>query len=135
MNGVYLMAGMYVFTGIVHFIKPIVFKRIMPPWLPWHYPLIYISGAAEIVLGILLIPEVTRPYAAWGLIALLIAVFPANFYMASQMKKKKHPFTWMAILRLPIQIVLIYWALFLKIASNSIVNCWLGTGLLFRIFI
>jgi uncharacterized membrane protein len=82
----------------------------MPPWLPWHYPLVYISGAAEIVLGILLIPGETRVVAAWGIIALLIAVFPANLYMAGQMKKKNHRFTWIAMLRLPVQAVLIYWA-------------------------
>ncbi|RYY12040.1 MAG: DoxX family protein [Chitinophagaceae bacterium] len=108
--GLYIMIAAYLFTGIMHFIRPAGFVRIIPPYLSRPYSLVYISGAAEIILAILLIPHATRAIAAWGLIALLIAVFPANIYMASLFYRKKHRLLWLAILRLPLQALLIYWA-------------------------
>lgn len=82
----------------------------MPPYLPWHYALVLISGAAETLLGIgLLIPKFQR-MAAWGLIALLIAVLPANLHML--MNAQLYPDIPVAALwlRLPIQGLLILWA-------------------------
>jgi len=99
-----------VMAGINHFFNPTFYLRMMPPILPAPLFLIYLSGIFEIALGILLlIPKFTR-LAAWGLIALLIAVFPANVYMA--MNTGLFPeFNSTAIyLRLPLQIVLIAWA-------------------------
>ena len=78
----YLMAAFYVFAGVNHFRSPDFYVAIMPPYLPWHLGLVYLSGVAEGVLGVaLLIPSV-RVLAAWGVIALLIAVFPANLHVA-----------------------------------------------------
>jgi uncharacterized membrane protein len=102
---------MYLFTGIMHFVRPAAFARIIPPYLSWKYPLVYLSGAAEILLAILLLPLATRSLAAWALVVLLIAVFPANMYMAQSMYRKKHRLLWLALLRLPLQLVLIWWAL------------------------
>ncbi len=82
----------------------------MPPWLPWHYPLIYISGMGEIVLGILLLPGVTRRWAAWGIIILLVAVFPANIQMMLNYRQAHDPHLWIAVLRLPLQPLLVWWA-------------------------
>ena len=82
----------------------------MPPWLPWHYSLIFISGVCEIVLGLMLLSQRTRKLAAWGLIALLIAVFPANIQMMVNYREQQNPDLWVAILRLPIQLLLIGWA-------------------------
>jgi uncharacterized membrane protein len=104
------MALVYVAAGIYHFINPKLYLKIMPHYLPWHLQLVYISGAIEIILGILLIPESTRPTAAWLVIALLIAVFPANIQMAVDFWNKKNPVLWMAILRLPLQPLLIWLA-------------------------
>ncbi len=60
-----------------------MYLKIMPPYVPFHLEMVYISGAAEIAGGIgLLVPPLRRA-AAWGLVALLIAVFPANIYMAT----------------------------------------------------
>ena len=106
----YSMAAIYVAAGINHFVNPVFYKNIMPPWLPWHYPLITISGAAEIVLGLLLLPVATRKWAAWGIIALLIAVFPANVQMMINYQQQQNPYWWLAILRLPLQLLLIWWA-------------------------
>jgi len=76
------MSIFYVHIGIVHFIDPEYFLHIMPPYLPYHLELVYISGFFEILLGFLIIFPKYRFYASWGLILLLIAVFPANIYLA-----------------------------------------------------
>lgn len=77
----WLLAILMVFAGVMHLVSPGFFLKIMPPYLPFHLELVYLSGVFEIGLGIcLLIPQCSR-YAAWGIIALLIAVFPANIYL------------------------------------------------------
>ena len=106
----YIMAVLYVAAGIYHFVNPKMYQRIMPSYLPWHIPLIYISGVCEIVFALLLIPESTRPIAAWLVIVLLIAVFPANIQMAVSFWQKQRPTLWIALARLPLQLVLIWWA-------------------------
>ncbi|MEO8760259.1 MAG: MauE/DoxX family redox-associated membrane protein [Bacteroidia bacterium] len=106
----YVMALLYVAAGIYHFVNPKMYQRIMPTYLPWHLPLVYISGVCEIVFALLLLPESTRPIGAWLVIALLIAVFPANIQMAVTYWQKQKPALWIAIARLPLQLVLIYWA-------------------------
>ncbi len=108
--GLWVMAIMYVLTGVLHFVKPAVYQSIMPPYLPAHRQLVWISGVAEIGLGIALLFPQTRSVAAWGIILLLIAVFPANVYMASADKFRRIP-AWLRWLRLPLQAVLIWWAL------------------------
>lgn len=82
----------------------------MPPLLPWHLSLIHISGIFEIALGLLLLAKQTRRMAAWGIIALLVAVFPANVQMMLNYQREQNSYLWMAVLRLPLQIVLILWA-------------------------
>ncbi len=77
-----LMSIFYVRIGVHHFLDPEYFLNIMPPFLPYHLELVYISGFFEILLGLLLIFPKYRFYASWGLIILLIAVFPANIYLA-----------------------------------------------------
>lgn len=104
------MAGLYMLAGINHFVNPDFYQKIMPPWLPWHFELIYISGAAEIILGLLLFFPQTRRAAAWGIIALLIAVFPANIQMMVNYYQAQNPYLWVAVLRLPLQLLLIWWA-------------------------
>ena len=105
-----IMAILYVMAGINHFIHPETYLKIMPSWLPYQLFLVYLSGIIEIVLGLLLIPNSTRKLAVWGIIALLIAVFPANIQMAVDYYQSNNPYLWLAILRLPIQIILIWWA-------------------------
>jgi uncharacterized membrane protein len=84
--------------------------RIMPPYLPWHLALVYGSGIAEIVLGaMLLVPRWSR-LAAWGLVALLVAVFPANVHMAMNPEAFPDVAPRLLYLRLPLQGVLILWA-------------------------
>ncbi len=101
---------LFVVAGANHYIDSKFYESIVPPYLPWPYAVVVISGIAEIVLGVgLLIPKFS-PYSAWGLILLLIAVSPANIHMATH--PELYPtiapvFLW---LRLPLQAVLVLWA-------------------------
>lgn len=103
----YILSALFIFAGIMHFIKPRMYLMMMPPWLPAHAAMNYISGAAEIVLGGLLLWPASSIWAAWGLIALLVAVFPANVYMLTSGRFKIPRL--LLILRLPLQAVLIAW--------------------------
>jgi uncharacterized membrane protein len=106
----YVMAAFYVVAGVNHFSNPGFYRKIMPTWLPWHYFLIYFTGACEIFFGLFLIPKQTRKPAAWCIIVLLVAVFPANFQMMLNFWHQHSPYLWIAVLRLPLQLLLIWWA-------------------------
>ena len=106
----------YVIVGIKHFIEPEYFLSIVPPYLPYHLELVYISGLFEILFGLLILFPKYRYYGAIGLILLLVAVFPANIYLA-QTKEAQEALgatqeiaTW----RLPIQGVLIWIAYYIR---------------------
>jgi uncharacterized membrane protein len=111
--GVVLAAIFYVVAGALHFVKTDLYLKIMPPYIPWHLAMVRVSGGCEILGGLGLLLSETRRIAAWGLIALLIAVFPANIYMAT------HPIEAGALSiapvlrwgRLPVQLLLILWLL------------------------
>jgi uncharacterized membrane protein len=83
MVGLGIAAVFYLAAGIFHFIKTDFYLRIMPPYIPWHQAMVTISGVLEILGGVGLLVPRTRRIAAWGLLALLIAVFPANIYVAT----------------------------------------------------
>ncbi len=109
-NFLYVMAVLYVAAGINHFIHPAAYIKIIPPWLSFPQALVIVSGVIEILFGLLLLPGRTRPVAAWGIIALLVAVFPANIQAMLNYLHENNPRLWIAILRLPLQFVLIWWA-------------------------
>ena len=109
---IYLMGVLYISSGVQHFANTGWFMKIMPPYLPYHKELIYLSGAFEIILGIMLLFEKTRFLAGWGLILLLIAVFPANIYAAQTNGAAMGTSAAIAWVRLPLQglfIALAYW--------------------------
>jgi uncharacterized membrane protein len=110
--GRWFFASIFIVSGILHFAIPEVFARIVPPMFPRPGLLVLISGGAEILGGVgLLIPRTRRP-AAFGLAILLIAVFPANIYMAVAHVPANGLLgnRWLQWLRLPLQIPLIWWA-------------------------
>ena len=78
---IYFMSIGYTYVGIRHFIDPDFFLAIMPNYLRFHLEFVYLSGIAEIVFGILLFFKKTRTFASYGLIVLLISVFPANIHL------------------------------------------------------
>jgi uncharacterized membrane protein len=99
-------------AGVNHFYNSPSYLGMMPAVLPAPLALVYVSGVAEILGGLGLILPATRRLAAWGLIALFIAVFPANLNMAVNhlpLGTRELP-SWMLWGRLPLQLVLIWWA-------------------------
>lgn len=105
-----MLAIGFALAGINHFIDAAFYLRMMPPVLPAPLFLVYLSGIFEIALGVLLlVPKFSR-LAAWGLIALLVAVFPANIYMAMNPQLFAGISPTALYLRLPLQLVLIAWA-------------------------
>lgn len=106
----YLLAFFFISAGLNHFWHPESYMQIMPPYLPWQRELVLLSGLLEVVLGVLvLIPKYTRR-AAWGLILLLLAVYPANLHMAINHHLFPQFPLWFHWLRLPLQFVFIAWA-------------------------
>jgi|TARA_B100000003_G_C10855586_1_gene340880 uncharacterized membrane protein len=109
---VVIMGLFYISVGVEHFMDPYWFLQIVPPYLPYKFELVYISGFLEIVLGIMLLIPRTRVYAGWGLIMLLIAVYPANIYLAQTNGAAMNTTPLIAWARLPFQFVFIglaYW--------------------------
>ena len=104
------MVVLYIVAGLNHFVNPSFYLKIMPPLLPNPYLLVVLSGVCEILFSLLLLPAISRYYAAIAIILLLVAVFPANIQMTINYYRKNSPFLWLAILRLPLQVLLIYWA-------------------------
>ena len=106
----------YVIVGIKHFIEPEYFLSIVPPYLPYHLELVYISGLFEILFGLLILFPKYRYYGAIGLILLLIAVFPANIYLAQSKEAQEAIGATQEIARwrLPIQGVLIWIAYYIR---------------------
>ncbi|MGB3135527.1 MAG: DoxX family protein [Nodosilinea sp.] len=104
------MALFYSFAGVNHFLNPDFYLSIMPPYIPWHAFLVALSGLFEILLGLLLLVPKYSQLAAWGLILLLIAVFPANIYMATHAELFPAVSPTLLWIRLPLQGVLIAWA-------------------------
>ena len=106
------MAAFYIYAGYNHFKIPKFFLKITPPWVPYPKTVNIIVGIVEIAIGILVLVPATRVLAAWGIILLLIAVFPANVYhLTSGGAGTKVPIKFLKW-RLPIQAVLIvlaYW--------------------------
>ena len=109
---IYLMSLFYIVGGIKHFTNVDWYMKIMRPYLPYHKELVYLSGVFEIILGIMLVFEKTRFLSGWGLILLLIAVFPANIYLAQTNGAVMNLSPALAWGRLPFQAVFIaiaYW--------------------------
>ena len=107
-----IMTLFYIMAGTNHFINPDWYVRIVPPILPFKTAIVYISGILEIILGTLLIFPKTRFIASWGLILLLVAVYPANIYVALTNGEVMDTTPLIAWGRLPFQFVFIglaYW--------------------------
>ena len=108
------LAAVFTFAGVMHFVIPKTYEAIMPPYLPAHHELVLISGVAEIVGGLAVLPPSTRNFARWWLLALLVAVFPANIHMAinpadiNGLDTDRIP-EWALWARLPGQFLFMFW--------------------------
>jgi uncharacterized membrane protein len=108
----WMMALFFIAAGLNHFLNPAPYLSMMPPYLPYPNALNLISGAAEILGGVGILLPLTRVWAGWGLILLLVAVFPANLNVALHGWKGEHIAPWLLWARLPFQpllIALVYW--------------------------
>ncbi len=114
------LSAFFVFSGVNHFANTPFYVAIMPPFFPAPVTLVYISGVFEIAGGVGVLYAPTRRFAGWGLIALLVAIFPANIYMALNAEA----FTEMAsaralYIRLPIQLLFIAWVYYAILKGES----------------
>ena len=106
----YLLGLFFIAAGLNHFWHTAFYVAMMPPYLPWHLELVYVSGVAEAGLGALVLFRRWQVVAAWGLIALSFAVFPANLHMALHPELFRQFTSTGLWLRLPLQAVVIAWA-------------------------
>jgi uncharacterized membrane protein len=104
----YALVLLFVAAGVWHFRHPETYLRFMPPALPAPLALVYLSGLFEILGGLGLLPARTRRWAGYGLLALLVAVFPANVYLLQIHEQLGIP-GWLAWGRLPLQLPLLWW--------------------------
>ncbi len=109
----FFTAAFFAVAGFLHFVRPAPFVEIVPPFIPHPLAMVWLSGAAEIAGGLGLLYRPLRRAAAWGLVTLLVAVFPANIYMAvDHVQVTVNPLpVWLLWGRLPLQFVLIWWVL------------------------
>lgn len=117
-----VLALFFIVAGLNHFRDPAPYLGMMPKWLPWPDKLHLIAGAAEVAGGLgVLIPALRRP-AAWGLLLLLVAIFPANLQVALH-GWPGAPFAvapWMLWARLPLQAVLMAWVWWTYIKNEDL---------------
>lgn len=106
------MAVMYIIAGVMHFIYPKAYLRVMPTFLPAHKALVFWSGVAEIILGLALFFEEIRNLAIIGIVLMLLVFLLVHVNMLRGGKHAAGVPLWILILRIPIQFVLIWWALF-----------------------
>jgi len=114
-----LLGVLFVLAGINHFVQPRLYTSIMPDYLPRHQLLVWLSGVAEVVCGLLIFIPRMRNLARWSLLALLVAIFPANLHMA--LNQARYPMIpgWLLWLRLPLQGVLMAWVWWLTAWPRS----------------
>ena len=115
-----VLAVFFVVAGANHFRAPGVYLGMMPPWLPWPEAMNAISGAAEILGGLGLLVPRARRFAGWGLVALLVAVFPANLHVALAGRMPGFGFSPLTLwLRLPFQLLFIAWVWWVALRRDS----------------
>ena len=104
------LAAFFINVGVDHFVNPEFYLSIMPPAFPLHLEAVYISGFFEVLGGVgVLIPRL-RKIAGWGLVALLVAVYPANIYMAITPEAFPEASVALLYVRLAFQFLFFYWA-------------------------
>ena len=106
----YLMATIYVAAGLMHFIRPKMYMRILPSYLPGHKFLVNFSGLAEIVIGIALCFSETKNFAIYCVIAMLTFFLPVHLHMLFEKRASMGLPKWMLIWRIPLQFLLMFWA-------------------------
>ena len=115
----YALAVFFMTAGIAHFTLSEFFVAIMPPYLPWHLELVYLSGVCEISGALGVLWPATRKAAGAGLMALSVAVFPANLHMALHPEQFSAFPVWVLYARLPLQVLILGWIWLATWAGNN----------------
>jgi len=105
----YLLAVLFILGGMNHFRKPKIYERIMPPYFPMKSSLVSVSGIMEMIFGFMLITAENQQIGAWGIFVLLILFIPIHIYMLQNKEASLKLPKWVLILRIPLQLGLIYW--------------------------
>ncbi|QXP61465.1 hypothetical protein [Olleya sp. HaHaR_3_96] len=106
----YIMSALYVFSGMIHFIQPKIYLRVMPLYLPNHKLLVLLSGITEVTLGISLCIPILKNVAIYSIIVMLIVFLLVHYHMLSSKKASLGLPMWILLLRIPLQFILVYWA-------------------------
>lgn len=106
----YLMAAAYIIAGIMHFVKPKMYMRILPGYLPGHKFLVSLTGFLEIILGIALCFTQSKSIAVYSIIVMLVFFLPVHFHMLFGKNASMGVPKWILVLRIPLQFALMYWA-------------------------
>ena len=106
----YVLALLFILGGVNHFRKPKLYKRITPSYLPSHNSLVLLSGILEMIFGLMLITQESQQIGAWGIFGLLVLFIPVHIFMLQNEKASLKLPKWLLIIRLPLQIGLMYWA-------------------------
>lgn len=106
----YLIGILFVLAGMNHFRKPKIYERIMPPYIPAHSSMVMLSGIAEMILGFMIMNKNSQTAAAWGIIIMLLVFIPVHIYMLQNEEATIKLPKWALIIRLPLQLGLIFWA-------------------------
>lgn len=118
--GLLLLILLFMLAGLDHFRHPNFYVSIIPPYLPFHYELSYVSGYFEIVGAIGLLFGQTRKVAGYGLLVLLIAIFPANIHMAIHPEYFPEYSPISLYLRLPLQLLFIFWVYWASLRVKAV---------------
>ena len=106
------LASMYIFAGLMHFVKPKAYIKVMPDYFKHKALLVYLSGVAEIVLGIALFFEPTKDFAIYGIVLMLVVFLTVHINMLKGKREAMGIPKIILILRIPLQFLLIWWALY-----------------------
>lgn len=106
----YLMAAAYIIAGVMHFVKPKMYMRILPGYLPGHKFLVNFTGLLEIIVGLALCFTQSKNMAVYSIIAMLVFFLPVHFHMLFGKNASMGVPNWVLILRIPLQFGLMYWA-------------------------
>lgn len=106
----YVMAAAYIVAGIMHFVKPKMYMRILPGYLPGHKFLVNFTGFLEIIVGVAICFAPSKSIAVYTIIAMLVFFLPVHFHMLLGKNASMGVPKWILILRIPLQFALMYWA-------------------------
>jgi uncharacterized membrane protein len=104
-----VLGVVFIGAGVMHFVATAAYMKIVPPMLPDPRLLVQVSGVFEVLGGVGLLMPMTKWFAAWGLVALLVAIVPANVYMAMDHAAWPGIPVWALWARVPLQVPLIWW--------------------------